>query len=70
MPAMGEYASVGSQGSGMAGGSQGNIFADVTSSVISSLGDLADRVLALPPLMLVVIVVVFVLGGLMVFRRV
>jgi hypothetical protein len=70
MRAMGEYGAVGSQGSSAGGGGQGNLFADMTSSVVGSLGDFADWMLALPPLMLVAIVVVFIFGGLLVFRRV
>jgi hypothetical protein len=71
--AMGEYGAVGSTVGGGGGGahaSQGNVFADMTNSVAGSLGDFADWVLRLPPLMLLVIVFVVVFGGLLVFRRV
>ena len=67
---MGEYGAVGQGSSLGGGGGQGNLFADVTDSVIGSLSDLTDRILALPPWMLLAIAVVFIVGGLLVFRRV
>ena len=70
MRAMGEYGAVGGQGSSLAGGGQGNLFAEMTNSVIGSLGDLTTQVLALPPYMLVAIAIAFIFGGLLVFRRV
>ena len=72
MRAMGEYGAVGSTASGGGGvaGGQGNVFADMTNSVMGSLGDFADWVLRLPPLMLLVVIFVVVFGGLLVFRRV
>jgi hypothetical protein len=70
MPAMGEYGAVGSQGSSAAGGSQGNLFADLTNSVIGSLQDLGDQILAMPPYMLLLLFAAVIIGGLLVFRRV
>jgi hypothetical protein len=73
MRAMGEYGGAGavSQGAtGGGGGGGGNMFGDVASSVMSSLRDLMDTIVALPPLMLLGIVAVVVIGGLLVFRRV
>ena len=68
---MGEYGAVGGQGSNVGGGRGGeNPFADVVDSVARSLGDLAEQILALPPLMLLALLAVVLLGGLMVFRRV
>ena len=69
---MGEYGAVGSQGSSLGGGgaSQGNLFADVTNSVIHSLLDLADQIMAMPPYMLLLLAAVVIIGGLFVFRRV
>jgi uncharacterized membrane protein len=70
MPGMGEYGVAGGQSSGLAGGNQGNLFADMTHSVMNSLSDLANAIVALPPWMLLVILVAFIFGGLLVFRRV
>ena len=68
---MGEYGAVGSGGGGGGGGrGEGNAFADVTDSVMNSLADLADRVIALPPEILLLMFAAFLIGGLMVFRRV
>ena len=70
---MGEYGAVGSQGSNAGGGGGGggeNLFAELTRSVGSTLSYLVDRILALPPEILLVLFAVMLFGGLMVFRRV
>ena len=67
---MGEYGAVGSGGGGGGGGGNGNAFADVTASVMDSLSDLVATVLASPPEILLLLLAAFLIGGLMVFRRV
>ena len=71
---MGEYGGAGTVGQratgGGGGGGGGNPFGDVADSVMNTLGDLTDQILALPPLMLLALLAVVLLGGLLVFRRV
>ena len=66
---MGEYGAVGSGGGG-GGRGDGNAFGDAAASVMDSLSDLLDRILALPPEILLLMFAAFLIGGLMIFRRV
>jgi hypothetical protein len=67
---VGEYGGVVRQSTSAGGGGSGGGFGDVGHEVMNSLADLVDRVLALPPEMLLVIAASVAIGGLLVFRRV
>jgi hypothetical protein len=62
-----EYGNVVGQGSGAVGGGGGSF--DVTDQIMGALSDVIDRIASLPPLVLVAIAGIMILGWLAWSRR-
>jgi hypothetical protein len=62
-----EYGGAVRQGGDLAGGGGGSF--DAVGQVMDVLSDLVDRVVTLPPEMLVLVAAIMMVGGLIFFRR-
>jgi hypothetical protein len=65
---MGEYGRIVGESSG-AGGGGGGGSSDITGQVMSAIADIADQIVALPPEVLVGMLVVALIGGTLLFWR-